>query len=37
MEYGEITDVTFVEVEQVEYVRFHVEYWQKLKQNIRQQ
>ena len=35
MEYGEITDVTFVEVEQVEYVRFHMEYWQKLKQNIR--
>ena len=35
MEYGTITDVTFVEVEQVEYVRFHVEYWLKLPQVIR--
>ena len=34
-EYGKITDVTFVEVDQVEYVRFHVEYWQKLPQVIR--
>ena len=34
MEYGTITDVTFVEVDQVEYVRFHVEYWQKLPQVI---
>ena len=34
-EYGEITDVTFVEIDQVEYVRFHVEYWMKLPQVIR--
>ncbi|MFZ0444763.1 MAG: hypothetical protein WAM95_09005 [Bacillus sp. (in: firmicutes)] len=33
-EYGTISDVTFVEVDQVEYVRFHVEYWMKLPQVI---
>ena len=34
-EYGKITDVTFVEVGQVEYVRFHVDYWLKLPQVIK--
>ncbi|WP_071394226.1 hypothetical protein [Bacillus tuaregi] len=33
-EYGKIVDVTFVEVNQLEQVRFHVDYWRNLQQVI---